>query len=346
MSGNSPLGVANLDDGDWISADIDRWLDRIDSLTKIQRDQALKQLGATLLNNKTGQAPFVALVGGALVERGGNPDIAIDAILFQLTTAFEEIASAVLHAGTPPQPGEPAAVFLSGSQHMPARPDPANPESVEYLCRAALAMLTRSKAARQRAKAMPHLRQRAWSLAGAHEYAAYLAEVIDVLDDEDVLVLHPEQQLGFRVRISGIADNFQLHTLLADVLIGNPFEGWISGIPVDRRVAKAARDGAATNGTHGETRFDLFQWRALQPDGALPPGLDGSDHWIWGEGIPADIDAFEGTRIVLLGPPSYQRTWNASRRFEALVADICVMNKLSLDDVRDWLCRLAANATT
>ncbi len=34
--------------------------------------------------------------------------------------------------------------------------------------------------------------------------------MMQVLDDEPILVLHPGKGKGYRVRISGLADNFQL----------------------------------------------------------------------------------------------------------------------------------------
>ena len=50
--------------------------------------------------------------------------------------------------------------------------------------------------------------------------AGFLTRMLQVLDDEELLVLSPEPRVGFRVRIRGIGDNFQLHTLLAGSIIG------------------------------------------------------------------------------------------------------------------------------
>ncbi|MGW9032257.1 hypothetical protein ACWGQ5_51410, partial [Streptomyces sp. NPDC055722] len=48
----------------------------------------------------------------------------------------------------------------------------------------------------------------------------YLAYALAVLDDEPPVVLHRPSGTRFEVRIGGIGDTFQLHTLLAHVLIG------------------------------------------------------------------------------------------------------------------------------
>ena len=175
---------------------------------------------------------------------------------------------------------------------------------------------------RRRARNRNDLHELVDALVADHDHAVYLSEILDVLDDEDVFVLHPAEKLGYRVRIGGIADNFQLHTLLAAALIGDPFDGWISSRPVPPRVAAAARDKPAREGLLAESRFDLFQWTGLQADGTLPPGIDGSDHWLWLEDRPADIAQFDGTRVILLGSPAYVRTWNAVRRFDAMPGEL------------------------
>ena len=88
--------------------------------------------------------------------------------------------------------------------------------------------------------------------------------------------------------------------------------------------------------------WNLYNWQALRPDLTLPGMEDGTTHWIWGEGSPEDIATFEGHRVVLLGPPSYQRSWTSQRMFAGLPADLSVERKLNKEEVRQWLRRLAA----
>jgi len=54
------------------------------------------------------------------------------------------------------------------------------------------------------------------------DHAYWLHGLIQVLDDEPLLVLDRPGSRGYEVTISGIGDNFQLHTLLAAALIGDP----------------------------------------------------------------------------------------------------------------------------
>ena len=113
--------------------------------------------------------------------------------------------------------------------------------------------------------------------------------------DEEILVLHPETGRGWKVRVRGVSDNFQLHTLLADALIGDPEKGFLPGRRPDPRIVAAARDRPVDPAaTLAEGAFNLMNWQALRPDRTLPAGQDGSAHWIWNEGVPADIEGFEG----------------------------------------------------
>jgi len=48
-----------------------------------------------------------------------------------------------------------------------------------------------------------------------HSGVHCLIDLLAVRDAEELLVLHPGQGRGYRVRAGGIGDNFQLHTLLA-----------------------------------------------------------------------------------------------------------------------------------
>ena len=86
--------------------------------------------------------------------------------------------------------------------------------------------------------------------------------------------------------------------------------------------------------------WDLYQWTAIRPDGRLPSPVD-TKHWIWGEGRPADVMEFEGARVVLLGPPSYLRTWSTTRFFAGLKASVVVERAFSTEEARAWMSRLA-----
>ena len=95
-----------------------------------------------------------------------------------------------------------------------------------------------------------------------------------------------------------------------------------------------------TRGYIGTPELDL-----MKPDATLSDPLAGSAHWVWNEGVPADIPPFEGTRVVLLGPPPYDRSWNCVRKFPDMTGALHLEHILSADETRDFLARIAAATT-
>lgn len=172
--------------------------------------------------------------------------------------------------------------------------------------------------------------------AGAH----WIVSMLKVLHDEPYVALEPGTGRGIAGRMSGIADNFQLNVLLMDVF-PRPL---LSVRRVSASAAQVARgDGPQQTKEVLTGRWNLYAWTALQPDKTLPNPKDYGlqSAWIWNEGTPADIPAFEGVRVILLGPPSYERTWGSQRLFNALRAELTVAGKLNRAEVDHWLDRLA-----
>jgi hypothetical protein len=192
--------------------------------------------------------------------------------------------------------------------------------------------------------------------------AAFLAKMLQVLDDEELVVLSPEPKVGFRVRIRGIGDNFQLHTLLAGAIIGPAAEGLYPGVvgtvfdghgdpaepgrPLDRRAVGVARDLPCTRHEASVySHLQLWTWEALQPDGRLPDNpIANHDYFVWNEGVPADIPPLEGVRVILLGNVSFSRSWNGGRVFPFMAGDLRVEERLPPAAVDGWLRRPAAAA--
>jgi len=309
-------------------------------------------------------ASFVALACGALVEQGTHPESVGDVIVQRARHAIKM-----------------ASTFALSCQDL-ARHDSApeiDPENIDaciqryseelikigseegkawfmlsQICTAALAVLMRLPYMREALQNDPEF------MADLEKGLALFPEQLDclyelfLLLDEEMIVLHPALQRGYRIHIRGIHDNFQLHTLLADALIGDPQQGWLPGERPDPRVVAAAKDGAFPRpGEDADNDFpaakgvfNLWNWQGLQADGTLyeTPGDQSKlrKHWIWNEGKPQDIALFEGIRIILLGPPPYDRTWNPGRYFPGLPGELKVLEKLSDAQIRDWLTRISA----
>jgi hypothetical protein len=153
--------------------------------------------------------------------------------------------------------------------------------------------------------------------------AHWLYGLLLVLDNEPLVVLHRASGRGFRVTVSGIGDNFQLHTLLAAALVG---EGSAGGLPGRRPAAEEI--AAASDGEQ------------IEPPGGIRGCfnlVDAYGEWIWNEGRPADIPPLEGTRVVVLDPPPYERSWNACRAYPLMRPTVRVDGPLPADEAARWL---------
>ena len=330
-----------------------RLLAELDTADAAAQQRALAQLADVLPSAPLECAGVVALACGALVEHGGDPDRPLDALLGRLP---EALAGAVAFAGacrarandapTADDASDPVERFGDAvTEAMPA--EAVAWGALELFGMALIAVLSRSPDARRRARMKPDLLKKARQIADLHERMKFLAEMLAVLDDEELLVLHPESGRGWKVRVRGVSDNFQLHTLLADALIGDPNKGLLSGRRPDPRVAAAARDRPPDSSAPlAEGAFHLLHWQGLQPDRTLPADENESADEIKHKGVPADVERFEGVRVVLLAAPTLVRTWDAGRRFEEMPADLKVVETLTPAAVESLLGRIAAAPRT
>jgi hypothetical protein len=190
------------------------------------------------------------------------------------------------------------------------------------------------------ARAVDGLRGAAETLAPRCSAARDLADLLAVPDDEVVTVLHPALRLGMRLVVRGVADVAQFHVLLAGAA-----EEVLPGAQVPHRFVRAYRDTDPTSAAGvpmvAEARLQMYAPAALRSDGTLPLGFGGSDHWLWPNAPLASVPRIDGERVVLLGPPPYRATWEVSRRFPALPAEVQLADVLSPFRVAERLSNLA-----
>ncbi|MER7751461.1 hypothetical protein [Kitasatospora sp. NPDC097643] len=139
-----------------------------------------------------------------------------------------------------------------------------------------------------------------------------LAHLAGMLDDEPLLVLDRPTGTGYLLRMSGLSDTFQLHTLLADVLIGG---GHLPGVPQDPQVVALAR----TEFLDGRRVIATGAFNLVAPDGS----------WLWNEGTPSDIPVVDGVRTLVLDPLPYERSWSAGRFIQEIPGDLRLERVLS-----------------
>lgn len=289
------------------------------------------------------RAAALAVTCGALVERGAHPEIPTNAILKRLQDALPG-ALRLIQLASKAAPGDEIedAVFDQVRRENPA--ETRAWDAVDNLGLAAIACLSRREALRKQALSDKVLVDAVAPLADVHPRMHFLALLLRVLDGQELVVLHPPTKQGWRVEVSGVADNFQLQTLLADLLVGKDFG--LPGTPPPREVVDVmSGEGPQRIEASVAGGWNLYQWNIIQPDGSLPPPEDTfalRDRWVWGEGAPDDLERFEGRRTLVLGPATMKRQWNASRIFPALQASVELVETLAPAAVEQLLSRMGA----
>lgn len=280
----------------------------------------------------TGPRPMLAMAAGFCAERGADPVACAEPIL---DGVHQDLLDALEFArrwtaagdGELPEPDEgiiddALRARLGGDTYEATRLALAWC-SVDEWQPPALAVLCRSSEVRRRYASAILPSCRALEALERHDLKC-LSYALAVLDDEPVIVLHRPTGTAFEVRIGGIGDNFQLHTLLAHVLVGG---GHVSGTTPSVESVRLATDPEPATGRTGTVATGAFE--LLAPDGSP----------IWNEGLPDDIPVVEGHRLLVLDEPAYRRSWNADRFFPHLPGTAELVRVLNADEARTWFAR-------
>ena len=294
--------------------------------------EAQKQLATVLDWQDLARAQFALMMSGALVENGFSPEPLLEAFAPRLPIWLKNsnaLLDAVIHAEGDGQNVD--AVVDEVTAQMPGAARDWERLQAFYL--PLMAALSASPDARAQ---MRRLRDLAAPLSQRHEGAFFLDAMLGVLDKEPILVLEPALQRGFVGTFSGIADNAQLHALL--------MAHYPDGARKFPRGALPIFDGSGeqTSEISVESNWNLYSYGALDRQGHIKDDLADSQHWLWNEDSPIEIPQFEGYRVIVLGPSSYTRGWQAQRLFAPLKASIDVDRELDAGDVAAWIERLGS----
>jgi predicted HAD superfamily Cof-like phosphohydrolase len=283
---------------------------------------------------------------GALVEAGAPPEAAWPAVSRELEAALEGATRfAMACAQAAKTPHVETALAKVGEKIAKKSPRDAGAwEALPSRCLAAVACLTRSAKVRAAARKQGLLEE-AYPLEDAVAEVGYLTQALRVLDDVELLVLHPEAERGFRVRVTELGSNAELFVLLADAVIGDPKKGFLPGDKFDRRAIAALTGNAEPpKGSALVAPFNFVAYTGLDADGSLPEPSEIEEHWIWFEGVPADIPEYDGTRIVLLQEAPFPRMLPMERSFEALSPKVQIIEKIPAAGVKKLLGSIAKTA--
>lgn len=245
------------------------------------------------------RAAFLALVCGAMVEKGADPNVVAEPLIARLHELVHSAAAIVNRCTveTDDEDADPSERFEAERQKLAVSfpKENADWEALDVFWRPAIAVFSRSPQAR--ATARP-LRDQCLQISNSCDAGHWLQLMLSVLDAEPILVIEPATRQGITGRMSGVVDNFQLNMLLMDI-----FPRINSAPRISREAADIARGIGPQESDEVITgAWNLHDWRAIQAGYKLPNHeAVSSDFWIWNEGTPSDIPRFDGHRVVLLG---------------------------------------------
>jgi hypothetical protein len=289
-----------------------------------------------LLDGLGGVYTRLAVFAGACVELGGSPLPLAEVLPAQAAQALEYCAAfpdtwARAGGGRPlpdrdarPRFGEVHDVLVDGGipdgtalrlalswYDLPHWLDPLVPAMAQRDFRAAMGSRDR-------------IREASTALADQVPRARWVSGLSRVLDDEPLVVLDPAGGRGYRLTMSGIGDNAQLHTLLADRLIGDPGRGLIAGERPRASWVAAATDGRPRVRTI--RRFRLF---------------DGHGSYLSPQGWPDAIRPLDGVRVLVAHPPVGTAGWTGGRVFEHMRPTLSLDAVLEPAQAAPWFDRVA-----
>lgn len=292
-----------------------------ESATPDEMAQGGKRLAAVLTDVPPGPRANIAVLIGACVEGGADPVACAPGVLANLAKTLDSAkefaqqwAAADIGELPDPEQDELDEQFFEHFGFL----ETLSWWTLDEWSRAGLAMLQRAAVRQQFGSTgrdiIRHRHDALGEISGRWDKC--LGYALIVLDDEPVIVLHRETGTGYALRMTGIGDNFQLHTLLADALIGG---GHIPGEAPAAEAVAMCRDMPGMQLTQGS--FNL-----VAPDGT----------WIWNEGTPSDIPVVDGTRLLVLDPAPYQRSWPAGRFFPHMLGDLTLERVLAPEETTAW----------
>ncbi|MBB5915073.1 hypothetical protein BJY24_003940 [Nocardia transvalensis] len=287
--------------------------------------QAGPRLADVLDEVPIGGRPHIAILIGACVERGADVAGCWQPVLRNLTEnlCYAKIFAESWTAASGRELPDPEAEIPDGLLEL-------DPEVVvawyerENWIRAGLAMLQQPYArAALGAERREFLIEQNDGLGEvADRWDKSLGYLLLVLDDEPLVVLHRDSGTGYRLRMNGIGDNFQLDTLLGDILVGG---GHLPGEPPSAEAAACCRDAEGMVPSAGTFLFHA-------PDGSR----------VWYEGTPSDIPVLDGARVLVLDERPFPHHFPAGRFFPDLPGDLTLEGVLGEQEAADLLAKVAA----
>jgi hypothetical protein len=304
---------------------------------------------APMLPGLAGTFSKLAVLAGVLVERGASPLALVEVLPERAVSAMAHYAALVqiwpqASGGRPlpefrPPLSEPALNEVEATLVAYAQRNGRSERSALMVAYSWFSvndwinpMISAMMADREFRAAMDRREQVLDGAAALAEHlprARRLHGLCLVRDDEPLIVLDPSCGRGFRLTMTGVGDNFQLHTLLAARLMGPGRGGLLDAPPPEPAWVDAATTGPTGPfdlATPITRRFRLF---------------DGHGGYVHPEGRPADIEPLDGVRVLVLHPTNGSYGWSNGRAYVSMVPALTLDREIEPSEAAHWFSRIA-----
>lgn len=274
----------------------------------------------------------MSVIAGALVEFGGQADIAFPAIWKRIVSILPGIISfvGICRSEGAFEEDDPRAILVKVAERMPQQALQWQALNSMYL--GAISMMARSVDNRQKARKDRDVIRALEGVSPIHEGANWLYRMLASLDQEEVIVIHPAQKKAFRVVLNGIASLGQLEILLGDCLIDAEREDRLDGIESAPSVVKLMQGQTQEKALAAIGVFEMGSYRALKADGQLDADLLFNVNE-----LPAAFLPFQGRRVILLKDSSQQRVLKAQSPFDSMAASCQLVQVLNENETESYL---------
>lgn len=272
----------------------------------------------------------IALTCGTMVEMGGDPGAVFPHLLAELPRHL------ALARRAREKKLAPGALF-------DADPDAAKAATgLRYLLLSTMTVICRRAEFRQALRANAEIADGVAALREGHAEASFVARVLDLTDGLELIVIAPNEQKGWRVRLEAVASCAHLFTLLQAALVD---AGHLAGAPTDPEVIAVARGEVMPDRLLTDhARLHFSPWYSLAPDGSFDAsGLDGLIA-MGVEAHPAGIPRLDDVPVLLVGPTVFaSREWDSNffaNIHEAIRSRAEIVEVLPREQVAAWLDRI------
>jgi len=250
------------------------------------------------------------LIGGCFVENGADAATLVTALVPQVGRALTLAARVLKAASEQPEVQDDAAdgtsirvadrLISAQAWQALVNADPLSAQSlcaIDDLCRALIAALTRAPEMLERSEVRA-LGTPLGAVGDHSQFAHFLARLLRVPMDEEWLVIDPRSNRGFSLRVSGVANAFQVYALVHAALCAVPRSlfKWSRPVasppPPTHVLAVAQGSGPQQIDVTYVPPFTLFRWSSITRLGYIPTNEDYQE-WYSNSAVPAELARFK-----------------------------------------------------